>query len=368
MSEKDHDPTQKRLDDARSKGQVVVSRDLARVVGLSAIGELAFATEQYCRESIHVLMNLSFGRIGQPFDAAVQEMSGAAGTLLITVFCVCLLVALVSAVAGFWGQFGVLIAPETVALNFDKLNPVNGVIGLFSIKKVVETVVALIKVVLIGTIVYVLIRDELPAIVSLAGGVPSGLYVNFTQMLHSVFRILLTLCLFLAAIDFALQSYFTNKSMKMSMEDIKREYKESEGDPMVKGQRKQLARELASQPAAEQTEQADAVVVNPTHFAVALRYDTSAMQVPMVLVKGKDEVAQAMIRRARERGIPVIRHVWLARTLYATAGAKSPVPKASYEAVAHVYAVLSELRDSVHSSDQVFELESSGLPPESHLS
>ena len=130
------------------------------------------------------------------------------------------------------------------------------------------------------------------------------------------------------------------------IDEIKREYKESEGDPMVKGTRKQLAREWANEQPAARTESANAVVVNPTHFAVALLYDPEAAPVPLVLAKGKDEIAHAMIARAHQLGIPVLRHVWLARTLYATGRPDTVIPKASYEAVAHVYAVIQEMIES----------------------
>jgi type III secretion protein U len=151
----------------------------------------------------------------------------------------------------------------------------------------------------------------------------------------------------------------------MDMEEIKREFKESEGDPMVKGQRKQLAREWANEAPAAKTEKANAVVVNPTHFAVAMFYDPKEAMVPIVLAKGKDDIAQAMIQRAREFNIPVIRHVWLARTLYATGRQDSVIPKSSYEAVAQVYAVVNELV-AMNDLGRNVELESLGEPPESY--
>jgi type III secretion protein U len=134
---------------------------------------------------------------------------------------------------------------------------------------------------------------------------------------------------------------------------------------MVKGQRKQLAREWANEAPAARTEQANAVVVNPTHFAVAMFYDPAEAMVPVVLAKGKDDIAQAMIQRAREFNIPVIRHVWLARTLYATSRQDSVIPKSSYEAVAQVYAVVNELVAMKDTGREV-ELESEGEPPESY--
>jgi len=362
MSEKSEKPTDKALRDAREKGQVAVSRDLARLVPLALLGELAFAFEAHCRTAVQALMDLAIARAGAPFAAARLELVTQAFTLLLPVFAVCLLAIVVAAVAASWGQFGILFSPSALTPSIDKLDPVNGLKQLLSMRKVVEVVISLVKVMLIGLVTWVLIRDALPVLVSFAGGTPGGIHAQFVILMHTQFRILAGICLVLALIDYGVQRHFTIKSLMMSKEDIKREYKNSEGDPQVKGQRRQLAHELAGTPAEVSTGDADAVVVNPTHFAVAMRYDAARTPVPVVLAKGRDEVAQAMIRRAHALGIPVIRHVWLARTLYATGVASRPVPRASYAAVAHVYAVVEELRSRAPQAGAV-DLDTSGLAP-----
>ncbi len=362
---KTEEPTDKKLDDARKKGQVPMSRDLAKVGPLVAIAEIAFSTEQLWRESIHSLMNLGLMSVGKPFLPALMEMLTGAGILLLIVFFICFVVCIPVGVIFHWGQFGVLIAPEAATMKFDKLNPVNGIKGIFSKKKLFEVLVSAAKAALIGWLVYLLVYAELPSIVHLSGGAPSDAYFGFIGMLRSVFHVLLVVCIVTSVIDLAIQKAFHKKDLMMDMEEIKREYKESEGDPMVKGQRKQLAREWANEAPAARTEQANAVVVNPTHFAVAMFYDPAEAMVPVVLAKGKDDIAQAMIQRAREFNIPVIRHVWLARTLYATSRQDSVIPKSSYEAVAQVYAVVNELVAMKDTGREV-ELESEGEPPESY--
>jgi type III secretion protein U len=134
---------------------------------------------------------------------------------------------------------------------------------------------------------------------------------------------------------------------------------------MIKQKRKQLAHEWANSAPVAKTQDANALVVNPTHFAVAMLYDPKEAAVPIVLAKGKDELARAMIQRAKECGIPVIRHVWLARTLYATCRPDTFVPKSSYEAVAYVYAVVNELV-AMNETHREVELESRGEPPEAN--
>lgn len=346
MSEKTEQPTDKKLEDAREKGQVPVSRDMARLATFFVIGLLAFVTEKLWHTSIDSLFELAFMRIGTPFIPAMWEMVTAAGQLLLVIFAAIAVTGTVVAVMAFWGQFGILLSAKALEPKLDKLNPVQGFMQMFSKRKLVELVVSLAKAILIGYVLYVVILDQLPTILKLSGGTPRDVYYGFVEMLFSIFKIAVGICFSFSLVDLVSQRHFHTKSLMMSMDEIKREYKESEGDPLVKGTRKQLAQEWANEEPAARTQESNAVVVNPTHFAVALFYDFDAPSVPMVLAKGKDATAQAMIARAHELKIPVIRHVWLARTLYATAKPDSPIPKGSYESVAHVYAVIQEMRDS----------------------
>lgn len=362
---KTEQPTQKKLDDARKKGQIAMSRDIAKIVPLVAMAEIAFISEELWRESIHSLMTLSIMSIGKPFGPAFGELLVGAGLLLLIVFFLTFVVCSICGIVGHWGQFGILIAPEAATPKPDKLNPVNGFKGIFSKKKLVEVGISVAKTALIGWLVYLMTYAELANIVQLSGGGPKEVYYGFITLLRSMFHTLIVICLLTGLVDLAMQKHFHTKELMMDMEEIKREFKESEGDPMVKGQRKQLAQEWANEAPAAKTEEANAVVVNPTHFAVAMFYDPNAAMVPVVLAKGKDDVAQAMIRRARERNIPVIRHVWLARTLYATCKDDMPVPRTSYEAVAQVYAVVNELHAENDVGREV-ELESLGEPPSAY--
>ena len=366
MAEKTEQPTDKKLEDAREKGQVPVSRDMARLATFFVLGGLAFITEPMWHSELDNLLSLPLQRIGQPFRPAFAEVVTSAGRLLLIIFGAMSVTAVAVAIFAYWGQFGILLSTKSMGLKFDRLNPVQGLMQLFSKKKVIELITSLLKATLIGYVLYLLILDQLPTILKFSGGTPKDTYYGFVAMLSIIFKITIGICFSFALIDLAGQRYFHTKSLMMSMDEIKREYKESEGDPMVKGTRKQLARQWANEGPAAKTEDANAVVVNPTHFAVALLYDAKSAPVPMVLAKGKDEVAQAMIARAHELGIPVIRHVWLARTLYATAKADTVIPKTSYEAVAHVYAVIQEMSDSGEFKP-ITELETRGDAPETYI-
>ena len=360
--EKNEKPTNKKIKDARDKGQVAVSRDLARLIIMTVLVEVVFGTESLWRGSIHQIMNLSIESLSRPFDAVLAEMMRVTEIFILGAIAILALITVVVATCAFWGQFGVLVVTEHLGLSLDKLNPKNGITQLISKKKLVEFLMGIVKIFLATLLSYIIIKDQLPSIVQLAAGTPWDAYAAFLSLAKILFHALIGPFLVLAIIDFAMQKHFHQKQLMMDLEEIKQEHKELEGDPMIKGKRKQLARELASGdgPPAK-TADANAVVVNPTHFAVAMLYDERT-PVPVVLAKGRNEVALAMIERAQECGIPVIRHVWLARTLYATAKEDMVIPKASYEAVAHVYAVVQELRET-NQTDCVVELESQGISP-----
>lgn len=361
MAEKTEKPTAKRREDARKEGQVGVSRDLAKAATLGVLGETAFALEPLAREKITLLMSLPSQRIGQPFEPAMMEMLTAAGTLLLVSFAILGAICVAVAVFAYWGQFGVLISTKVLTPKFERLNPVQGVMNLFSKRKLLELLAAMIKALALGIAMYVFVKSQLASIVSLSNGTPVDSHHGFVSLLHGAFRVAIGVSIAFSLADMAIQKYMHTKSLYMSMEEIKREYRESEGDPLVKGMRRQLGMELANSGPVVKTAEADAVVVNPTHFAVAMRYDPQSRAVPIVLAKGKDDVAFAMIERARELDIPVIRHVWLARTLYAVGRADRAVPQATYAEVAHVYAVIQEL--GILAAGRAIELETAGEPP-----
>lgn len=360
---KNLDPSDHKIKQARDKGQIAYSQDLARLSTLVLAGEAAFLTESLWRETIHEMMNFSYESIGKAFLPALYESLTSSALFLLLLFLASFVVVIVAALVGHWSQFGVLFAPEAAVPQFDKLNPVNGLKSIFSAKKLVEVLQTVVKSAAIAFIVYLLSRDALPTIIHLAAGTPKDVYTAFIDILRDIFHVALIVSLVFAVIDFAVQKYFHKSELMMDMEELKEEMKEMEGDPMIKNQRKQIAREWANEDPVASTGNANAVVVNPTHFAVALYYDQKGASVPVVVAKGRDRIAQAMIDHARELGIPVIRHVWLARTLYATCKANSVIPKSGYEAAARVYAVIHYLMAAGQKNIE-FELESRGDPPE----
>lgn len=345
--EKKHAATPKKLRDQRKKGQVAQSQDVGKLLVLTALSEIALFTAEPSMQRFQQLMVLPMRRLDQPFVRALEEVLLES---LLVFFSFALLMAGVATaikLISSWLQFGLLFAPETLKPDFNRLNPLKQAKQMFSGQSVMNLLMGLAKAVLLSLILYVVIGPSLGALISLASGdLPSyvqALIVLFRHLLH----VCLGLLLVLALIDLALQKYFFAKRMRMTQVEVTKEYKDMEGDPHVKGQRRQLAYEMANEePKVKlpKLEESDMLVVNPTHFAVALYYRPGQTPLPMLVEKGTDAQARELIARAKRADIPVIQCVWLARTLY-THKLGANIPRDTLQAVAFIYRTLRELDD-----------------------
>ena len=345
--EKKHAATPKKLKDQRQKGQVAQSQDVGKLLVLTALSEIALFTAETSMQRFQQLLVMPMSRFEQPFVRALEEVLTEG---LIVFFSFALLMAglaiAVKLISG-WIQFGFLFAPESLKLNFSRLNPLSQVKQMFSVKSLMNLLMGLVKALLLGVILYVVIGPSLSALINLATSDLQSyilaLIILFRHLLHACLGLLLVLAL----IDMALQKHFFAKSMRMTQVEVMKEYKDMEGDPHVKGQRRQLAYQLAQEePKVKlpKLEESDMLVVNPTHFAVALYYRPGKTPLPLLVDKGTDAEARKLIDRAKAADVPVIQCVWLARTLYEKKlGAN--IPRETLQAVAFLYRTLRELND-----------------------
>lgn len=345
--EKKHAATPKKLRDQRKKGQVAQSQDVAKLLVLTALSEIALFTAETSMQRFQQLLVLPMARMGQPFVRALEEVLFE-GLLVFFSFALLMVgVAIAVKLISSWMQFGFLFAPETLKPDFNRLNPLNQAKQMFSGQSVMNLLMGLAKAVLLTLILYVVIGPSLSALVSLA----SGDLQSYVLALMTLFRHLLHMCLglllVLAIVDLALQKYFFAKRMRMTQVEVVKEYKDMEGDPHVKGQRRSLAYQLAQEePKVKlpKLEESDMLVVNPTHFAVALYYRPGQTPLPKLVAKGTDANARKLIDRAKAADVPVIQCVWLARTLY-EAKLGAGIPRETLHAVALIYRTLRDLDD-----------------------
>jgi flagellar biosynthetic protein FlhB len=227
--------------------------------------------------------------------------------------------------------------------SLDKINPITGFGRLFSKRSLVELVKSLVKIFIIGYFIYRFMMKhtlQIPGLIN--AELIDSLQLTASLILDLVYQISAVMMV-LAAFDYFYQWWAQKESMKMSKDDIKQEYKQMEGDPQIKGKIKQKQREMSMRRMMQEVPKADVIVTNPTHFAVALKYD-QAMLAPVIVAKGQDLLAQRIKEIAKENSVVIVENKILARALYAAVEIDQPVPPELYQAVAEVLAYVYKLK------------------------
>ena len=337
-SQKTEDPTSKKLEDARKKGQVPVSKEVGNFMLLFGGGLVMIMLGPTMAESVR---DLAFGFIEHPH---MMDVSRAGMPILfkdvmlgmLWVLGIPFVLLVFFAAAGHLLQNGLVVALDRIEPKPDKLNPLNGLKNQFSMKTMVEFVKNVSKLLLVGVVLTLVIMPELVD-VELYPQMPLALTL---ERLYDMVVILLiatiSLTAVIAGLDFAYQRYEFNKQMKMSKQEIKDEYKQTEGSPEIKAKVRQIRMQRAQQRMMSNVPTADVVITNPTHFAVALKYDIDTMGAPMCVAKGQDNIALKIREVAEENGVTVMENPPVARALFATVEIDQEVPPEHYKAVAEI--------------------------------
>jgi flagellar biosynthetic protein FlhB/type III secretion protein U len=353
--DKTEKPTPKKLQDARKKGDVSKSKEVTSTVVLILWLGLGALAVTYAAARFAALWDMLFVTIGQGwettgFAGAARDIGAKAAELAVMLVAMLLVpVAAVGTLADFL-QIGPVLAFEKIKPNLEHLNPVEGFKRMFSMDNVIEVVKALVKTALLFVVGWLLVKSALPEIVMLARApdasaqVLSGFIWSLTLKLMAW-----TVALFagLSLLDAAYQNYSFMKKMRMSMRDIKQEMKESEGDPHIKGKRRQMAQEWSQSNAAQAARGAAALVVNPTHIAIAIDYDRELNPVPTIAAKGEGHIARAMRQAAEEAGVPIVRNIPLARDLLKRGEIGEIIPADLFDIIAEVILWAREVRAEV---------------------
>ena len=345
--EKKFAASSKKLRDQRNKGQVAQSQDVGKLLVLTLLSEMALASAQGSLQRLQQLLMLPVTLMGQPFVRAFQEVAVEAGQVLLSFTLLMTCGAIAMKLLGSWLQFGFLFAPQTLTPDFNRLNPINQVRQMFSGQSLMNMLMGLIKALLIGWMLYRVISPSLGGLVGWVHGSLPGYIDALTALFQHLLRTCLALLFVIALIDLALQRYFFARRMRMSYVDVIKEYKDIEGDPHVKMMRRGLAQEQAQEASSARQpplEEADMLLINPTHIAVALYYRPPQTPLPVLLDKAEGAQARQMIIRAKAADVPVIQCVWLARTLYREQAGHC-IGRDTLQAVAMIYRTLRELDD-----------------------
>lgn len=358
--EKTEQATPQKLKESRKKGQIGQSQDVPKLLICVGVLETIFALAGDGMQRMESMMLVPLARMRDPFGHAMQEVALDAFSVLLYFSAIIGALVIVLRVMGGWIQFGPLFATEALTPKFDSLNPVGHIKNMFSGKQFSTLLLNVFKAALIGGVFYMAIKPDLGPLAQLAYSDDlNGFWVSVLALFVKLTRITLALLLVLSAVDFGIQKFFYLKQQRMSHEDIRNEYKQSEGDPHMKGHRKQKAHEIlneAPKPARKvNTEDADMVLVNPTHYAIGLYYRHGETPLPRMIFKSEGYEAQDIIADAQSKGIPIIRFIWLTRTLFQTVEEGEYISRETLQAVAQVYKVLRELEDQ--ELDEVIEME-----------
>ena len=335
--EKTEEPTSKKLEDARKEGNVAKSQDVTGLVTLVVgIVVLIFYMKfvVYKIEEFYIYYLTFFAH-----EWSLNDIINLFLKSVLEVFILLVPIVIAIMLAGILGnvaQFGFLFTTKAILPKFSKINPISGLKNLFSTKKLFEGVKIILKVAIafgVGFNLFVSWLAEIPKLelfdlmTQIKWLVDKAIILAFTMI--GVFLVF-------AIIDFAYQKYSYKKSLKMSKQEIKDEMKNTEGNPEIKAKIRQIQMKMASQRMMGEIPKADVVVTNPTHYAVAIRYDRSKDKAPKVIAKGVDHLAQKIKEIAREHDVMIVENKPLARQLYAEVELEEEIPEKLYKAVIEV--------------------------------
>jgi flagellar biosynthesis protein FlhB len=344
--EKTEKATPKKKQDSRKKGQVAKSMEIPASFILLFVFLSFMMLGGYYKEHMlglfgstyesRLLMEVTIGNVGDLFKNLIIE-----GLLLLAPL---FLIAVVVALLGNYVQFGFLLTGHPLMMKLSKINPIQGFKQIFSMRSLVEFCKSILKLTVIGVVVGTTLWGEKDHILAL-GNVPIEQIFSFAASITLSLGVKIgALLVVLAVMDYIYQRFDYEKKLRMSKQDLKDEYKKTEGNPVIKSRIRERQRKMALQRMMQEVPKADVIITNPTHFAVALRYDGSEMEAPVIIAKGMDYVALKIREVAKENGIVMMENKPLARALYERAEIGDTIPADLFQAVAEVLAYVYKLK------------------------
>lgn len=351
--EKTEPATQKKLDDARKEGKVAKSKELTSAFMLIALFLILKIFISYIGENLVNIFSIVYRRIGgyvNPGEFGFTSQAVAAFTMQMLIQILLsvwpfFLIGVVIAILVSIVQVGWKVSAKPMEPKLSKFNPINGFKRIFSKESLFNLVMAIIKIVLIALIAYFSVRDKandlfilyeisLKQAISLVGEIilDTGLKISLVYLIVGL-------------VDFIYQKRKFSEDMKMTKQEVKDEYKNTEGDPQIKGRQRRKMQEASQRRMMQDVPKADVVITNPTHFAVALKYDANTGKAPVLLAKGEDYVALKIKEVAKENHVEIVENKPLARMIYHNVDIGAEIPPELYQAVAEVLATVYRMKN-----------------------
>jgi flagellar biosynthesis protein FlhB len=338
----------KRLQDAREKGDVPRSRDLsgALVVLAGATVLMANSSQMYVHMHNIYALGLSYSREALFSDRLPSRVFYQVMRELLAVVTPVFAATLMAAVGATVAIGGLNFSSDALIPKFERLDPIAGLGRLFALNGLIELVKSLLKVAFIGFAMVLLLRHDIPDVIATGSeSISTGIGQSLTLVAHAAMLFAVVLAL-IGGADAVWQRIDYGRRNRMTKQEVKDEHKDMEGSPQLKGRIRSMQIQIARRRMIQEVPKADVIVVNPTHFAVALRYDDARMRAPRVVAKGVDVIAQQIRLVAAAHNVPLVEAPPLARALYATTELGQEIPAALYVAVAQILAYVYQLKQA----------------------
>jgi flagellar biosynthetic protein FlhB len=347
--EKTEKATPKKRQDARKKGQVAKSQDInTAIVLLTVFLILLFAgnfilniLKDLLEQSLtdDLLIDVTEGNLHDIFLHVVMQSVYILAPIMIG--------AMIAGIAANYMQIGFLFSTEAIQPKLEKIDPIKGFKRIFSLRAIIELLKSILKISFVGIVVFSILWNKKEEILILSQkNVGAGL-MTIGKLTVQMGLAASAVLLFLAILDYLYQKYDFEKNIRMSKQDIKDEYKNTEGDPLIKSKIKQRQKEMAMRRMMQEVPKADVVITNPTHYAVALKYDEKQKDAPFVVAKGADYVAQKIKFIAKENDIITVENRPLARALYSQTDIGDTIPEEFFKAVAEILAYVYKTKNII---------------------
>lgn len=348
FQDKTEQATPKKLDDARKKGEVAKSRELTSIAILSAGTIYLFFNMKSMTMTLGNNLKNAFKMIPEVMSAgdfSPQLVSDTIADFLILLAPLLLILMIVAILINLF-QTGILFSVEALTPKASKIDPIKGLEKVFSKRSLVELAKSILKIVIVGWVAFSAFKNDIPRMIPL-------LYQENTQILYLLgelsFEIMVKCCcviLIMAILDFMYQKWEYSQNLKMTKQEVKDEFKQSEGDPMVKSRIRSIQREMARRRMMEEVPKADVIITNPTHLSIALRYKPlEGMKAPLIVAKGANNIAFKIREIAAKHNIPLIENKPLAQNLYKLE-LGTEIPSHFYQAIAEILAYVYGLKKS----------------------
>lgn len=346
--EKTEKATPKRKQDARKKGQVLHSKEISSALVLLLVFLSIKLLGKYMYEEISAFFRLCVNDLAISFNSwSINEIIRLLGMIMVQLLKIVgpvFGVTLVVGIAANFAQVGSLFTLETLKPKFSNLNPINGIKRIFSIRGLVELIKALVKIAVVGIVAWQSLRAEENNIAKL---MDLDLVAGAGYIVSTTIDIAVKICVIMVIIgvlDYGYQWWQYEKDLRMTKQEVKEEYKEMEGNPEVKQKIKQKQREISMRRMLSEVPKADVVITNPTHYAVAIRYDPQKAPAPIVVAKGQDYMALRIKDIAKASGVETVENKPLAQALFKAVEIGRQVPPEMYQAVAEILAFVYQLK------------------------